>query len=162
MVGRGKEVPKIAGWQDTAPGQEEVAVAAGNVATVDAPAQLVSWLEPSMANEGALWFQDLTVADPTLTLPFVVSGIMFLNVWRGSAQTKRVGRESVGAKTLRRGLLLLTLAIGPLTLNVPAGVMVYWMEQPKAVDEAPDSAPEGLTVAVLVPMDVDASVISSP
>ncbi|EON68836.1 hypothetical protein W97_08094 [Coniosporium apollinis CBS 100218] len=127
MFGRQKEAPTLEGWQDTTAGQEGAIVAAGQEGAVDAPVQLAPWLEPSMANEGALWFQDLTVADPTLTLPFLVSGIMFLNLWRASVQAKGSRRESLPAKTLRRTLLLLTLAIGPLTLNVPAGVMVYWL-----------------------------------
>ncbi|KAJ9642576.1 hypothetical protein H2201_006321 [Coniosporium apollinis] len=127
MFGRQKEVPKAEGWQNITAGQEGAIVAAGHEGAVDAPVQLALWLEPSMANEGALWFQDLTVADPTLTLPFLVSGIMFLNFWRGSVQAKGSRRESLPAKTLRRMLMLLTLAIGPLTLNVPAGVMVYWL-----------------------------------
>ena len=35
---------------------------------------------PKIAHEGALWFPDLTVADPTLILPFAVGIINLSNI----------------------------------------------------------------------------------
>ena len=35
---------------------------------------------PEIANEGALWFPDLTVADPTLIIPFAVGIFNLSNI----------------------------------------------------------------------------------
>ena len=35
---------------------------------------------PEMATEGALWFSNLTIADPTLILPFAVGIFNLLNI----------------------------------------------------------------------------------
>lgn len=35
---------------------------------------------PEMANEGALWFSNLTVADPTLIIPFAVGIFNLANI----------------------------------------------------------------------------------
>ena len=35
---------------------------------------------PEIANEGALWFPDLTVADPTLIIPFAVGIFNLTNI----------------------------------------------------------------------------------
>lgn len=83
------------------------------------------WLEPSMANEGFLWFQDLTLADPTLTLPFVVSAVTFANIYY--TPKPRTSTYSFQSRVLRRILLAGALAIGPLTLRVPSAIMLFWL-----------------------------------
>ena len=35
---------------------------------------------PEIANEGALWFSDLTVADPTMIMPFAVGIFNLTNI----------------------------------------------------------------------------------
>jgi mitochondrial inner membrane protein COX18 len=104
----------------TAP-TDAIAIAESGAAT---PTLNGSFLEPSLATEGMLWFPNLMVPDPTLTLPFILSGVMLGNILIGSTPTKRVGRFQ---QRLRRLLIVVALAIGPLTLQLPAGLLLYWI-----------------------------------
>jgi inner membrane protein COX18 len=79
--------------------------------------------ELSFATEGALWFPDLLVPDPLLILPFMLSGVMFLNL----ANTSGAKNPSVGQRRLLNALKIVALAIGPLTLHVPSAMLVYWI-----------------------------------
>ncbi|KAF2872677.1 hypothetical protein BDV95DRAFT_628255 [Massariosphaeria phaeospora] len=90
------------------------------------------WYEPSLANEGILWFPDLLVPDPTGVLPFVVSGLMFTNVFLSKNVSTRADM-SMGARFWRNGLLLLCLAIGPLLQHVPAALLYYWASSTSSV-----------------------------
>lgn len=97
-----------------------------------------SWVEPSFATEGMLWFQDLTAADPTLTLPFLVSALTIANLQLGSRIPKKSDKDEkavinkgMADKALAQGalhkiLLFGAFLIGPLTLQVPSGIMLYW------------------------------------
>lgn len=81
------------------------------------------WFEPSLANEGTLWFQDLLLPDPTGVLPFVVSGLMFANIYT----TKNTVQNSASwPGVLRKVLLGVSLLVGPLCLHMPAALMLYW------------------------------------
>ncbi|KAK8197475.1 60Kd inner membrane protein-domain-containing protein [Phyllosticta capitalensis] len=84
-----------------------------------------SWIEPSMTTEGMLWFTDLTAADPTLTLPLIVSSATFFAVWRGS-KVPDGEEEAKSARILRRSLLSASVIMFPLILKVPAGMLLYW------------------------------------
>ena len=44
---------------------------------------------PEIASEGALWFTDLTVGDPTLIIPFAVGIFNLTNI---EVSTGKVGR----------------------------------------------------------------------
>lgn len=79
-------------------------------------------MELSLANEGALWFPDLLVPDPMLVLPFMLSGMMFLNLANTSAKN-----PSVAQRRLMNTLKIVALAIGPLTLHIPSAMLVYWI-----------------------------------
>jgi inner membrane protein COX18 len=90
----------------------------------------VPWarFEPSMATEGMLWFPDLTAPDPLLALPFMLSATLFLNIY------SRAGNSGVAyidmspsAKRWTRALGVGALAIGPLMLQMPSGVLLYWV-----------------------------------
>jgi inner membrane protein COX18 len=97
---------------------EDPTAAVGEVAVTTS-----RWFEPSLANEGMLWFQDLLLPDPTGALPFIVSGLMFANIYT----TKNTVEN--GAKWplfFRRFLLGIALIIGPLCQNLPAALMLYW------------------------------------
>jgi inner membrane protein COX18 len=78
--------------------------------------------EPSLATEGALWFPDLMVSDPMIMLPFMLSGVMLLNLFHGA-----VGKPTKGQKRLSNGLKIVALAIVPLTLHLPSAMLVYWI-----------------------------------
>ncbi|RDW91619.1 hypothetical protein BP5796_02784 [Coleophoma crateriformis] len=79
--------------------------------------------EASLATEGALWFPDLLVPDPHLVLPFMLSGAILLNL-SNALPSKN---PAVWQKRLVRSLRIVALAIGPLTLQVPSAMLVYWI-----------------------------------
>ncbi|OAL48752.1 hypothetical protein IQ07DRAFT_588841 [Pyrenochaeta sp. DS3sAY3a] len=81
------------------------------------------WFEPTLANEGLLWFQDLLVPDPTGVLPFVVSGLMFTNIYISKNTVKS---DAGWPRLIRRTLLIIALAIGPLCQQLPAALLYYW------------------------------------
>ena len=84
-------------------------------------------LEESLAHEGGLWFPDLLAPDPGLVLPFVLSGVIFGNIWLGSRRESTGAPPSAFYRRLSNGLKLSALLIGPLTLQVPSAVLVYWI-----------------------------------
>jgi inner membrane protein COX18 len=92
---------------------------------------IAKWIEPSMAHEGALWFQDLTVADPTLILPFMVSSITFINIWKNRTVLKETpfqwhsGRRLIGLYT-SRALLFLPAIMFPMISAFPSGILLCW------------------------------------
>jgi inner membrane protein COX18 len=90
------------------------------------PLDLLVPLDPSLATEGALWFPNLLVADPHLTLPFLLSATILLNIFGGSRRTATTTMSKWQIR-LRRNMGLLGLAIGPIMINVPAALLVYWI-----------------------------------
>jgi inner membrane protein COX18 len=99
-------------------------------AVVDATITSSRWFEPSLANEGMLWFQDLLVPDPTGTLPFIASGIMFANIY----MTKNtVENDARWPSVIRKLLLGVALFVGPLCQNLPAALMLYWASSTSSV-----------------------------
>jgi mitochondrial inner membrane protein COX18 len=84
--------------------------------------------EPGLATEGAFWFPDLLVKDPQLILPFMLSAVLFTNVARGVRQQRAEGIEPAqGVSKFTRFLQVFSLAVGPLTLSMPAAMHVYWI-----------------------------------
>ena len=81
------------------------------------------WFEPSLANEGMLWFQDLLIPDPTGALPFIVSGLMFANIY---TTKNTVSNDAKWPIVIRRTLMGVALLIGPLCQNLPAALLLYW------------------------------------
>ncbi len=84
------------------------------------------WFQPSLANEGMLWFPDLLAPDPTGALPFVVSGLMFFNVYTSKNQPADPNNRPAFSKNLRRVMLGVSLLVGPLCQNLPAALILYW------------------------------------
>jgi len=85
-------------------------------------AALQSGKELSFTTEGALWFPDLSVADPMLILPFMLSATMFANLYNGAGKN-----PSVMQRRITNTLKIVALAIGPLTLQVPSAMLLYWI-----------------------------------
>ncbi|KAK2749658.1 hypothetical protein FQN57_005880 [Myotisia sp. PD_48] len=95
-------------------------------------------IEPSMASEGALWFQDLLVADPTNALPIILAATMFTNVtwgWKvksaediAKLRTREAVRERA-FKVLKRLLQGMSLWLAPVMIysGAPAGLLIYWI-----------------------------------
>ena len=85
-------------------------------------------VQQSFANEGALWFPDLLVPDPHLILPFMLSGVLFSNIaFHEMVARKSSSTPTKGQRRIRNILRILALAIGPLTLQVPSAMLVYWI-----------------------------------
>lgn len=82
-----------------------------------------AWFAPSLANEGMLWFPDLLMPDPTGVLPFVVSGIMFANMY---ITKNTIHNEGSVQAVIRRLLLVISLLVGPMCQHLPAALMLYW------------------------------------
>ncbi|KAH7305067.1 60Kd inner membrane protein-domain-containing protein [Rhexocercosporidium sp. MPI-PUGE-AT-0058] len=81
-------------------------------------------LETSLATEGALWFPNLLVADPHLILPFVLSGTILLNILAGRTPYSAMG---VWRQRFIRSMGVAALCVGPLLLNVPSALLIYWI-----------------------------------
>lgn len=80
-------------------------------------------VEPSLATEGMLWFPDLMAADSMLLLPFILSGTLFLNIYSGRQRVVM----TQGRIRLMRALGVVALAAGPLTLQMPTAMLLYWV-----------------------------------
>lgn len=84
---------------------------------------------PSMATGGPPGFADLTVADPTYVLPLACSISMFATV-QAAMSNMPPSPDPTAAKTQRlMGTVMRALAIAsfPLTANLPAGLVMYWV-----------------------------------
>ncbi|KAK2625375.1 hypothetical protein QTJ16_005744 [Diplocarpon rosae] len=78
-------------------------------------------LETSMSTEGMLWFPNLVVSDPQLVLPFILSATLVLNVCHGSPP------KSIWGQRIKRTSVLAALFAGPLVINVPSALLIYWI-----------------------------------
>ena len=94
----------------------------GIESTVEPGASYDAYLEPSMASEGMLWFQNLTVADPTHNLSFIISATTFGHLWWTTRNA-----ASLQSKAIRVVLLSAAVLIAPLTLSLPSGVLLFWL-----------------------------------
>ncbi|KAH8678351.1 hypothetical protein BX600DRAFT_148849 [Xylariales sp. PMI_506] len=104
----------------------------------------------TLATEGMLWFPDLTAADPYCVLPFAVSAMMLVNLVPAEASQRRrffglrharedgtlvpeqEEKEAIVSSGKWRGrlgrlMVCLSLAIGPLTMQFPAALHLYWL-----------------------------------
>lgn len=80
----------------------------------------------SLATEGALWFPNLLEPDPMLILPFVLSGTVLLNI-TGTGSRANNENQKPWQKGFQRSLKIVALCMGPLTLQVPSAMLVYWI-----------------------------------
>ncbi|KAK4135672.1 hypothetical protein BT67DRAFT_418741 [Trichocladium antarcticum] len=130
----------VKGVEDAFGGGGGVAVGADGaaLATEVQEALAGSVADPTMATEGCLWFQDLMVADPYHVLPFALSAALALNLLPKSkvaarhffglaAEPGTVVMQSKWRLRLQRGLLMVAIAVGPLTMDLPAALHLYWI-----------------------------------
>lgn len=83
------------------------------------------WFQPSLANEGMLWFPDLLLPDSFL--PYVVSGLMFTNLWLSRNTLQSDPSKAPKLTRMIRGTLMgVSLLIGPLCQGLPSALMLYW------------------------------------
>lgn len=80
---------------------------------------------PSLATGGALWFTDLTIADPTYALPVIASATFLLIVEVGAADGME-GQTDVMKKRMKNIMRGVAVVIVPFTLSLPASVFMYW------------------------------------
>lgn len=77
---------------------------------------------PEYATEGTLWFQDLSLADPTLALPVISSALMVASVELGGDALPEEYKEQVTF-----GMRALALVMIPITMKFQSGIFVYWV-----------------------------------
>ncbi|XP_045864264.1 mitochondrial inner membrane protein OXA1L [Meles meles] len=78
---------------------------------------------PSLQTGGLLWFQDLTLSDPTYILPLVVTATMW-GVLELGAET---GVQSSDLQLMRNVFRVMPLAVLPITIHFPTAVFMYWL-----------------------------------
>lgn len=83
-------------------------------------------IDPSLADEGGLWFPDLLLPDPWYTLPWVLTGLVYANISLGAKRPSML-TPSTFQRRLTTTLKIGALLIGPFTLTVPSAVLVYWI-----------------------------------
>lgn len=98
--------------------------------------------EPTLATEGCLWFPSLLEADPYHILPSLLSVVMVLNLLPESTAGKRelfglqavvgdkhaaIQGSSPARRAFQRSMLLVAIAIGPITMDMPAALHLYWL-----------------------------------
>lgn len=114
-----------------------VVFGAGAGAEGEGGAAVGEGLAEGLSTGGCLWFPDLTVADPLHLLPFALSVVLVANVMpRTQVGARRMFGLDDGGMTvpmgktsdrLRRGLVVMALAIGPVTMDLPAALHLYWL-----------------------------------
>ena len=93
-------------------------------------------IEPSLATQGMLWFDNLMIPDPTCILPFALSGIVYTMYCYPAGTLRAVSRpwatldEANCLKSFNLQMLkykkLASLAIVPATLMFPSAMLLYW------------------------------------
>ena len=98
-------------------------------------------IEPSLATEGMLWFDNLMIPDSTCILPFALSGIMYVRcscrariitslpaAWVMLAASNRLKPFDLlhTLKYLLKYLKYAPLAIAPATVMFPSAMLLYW------------------------------------
>ncbi|XP_037118605.1 mitochondrial inner membrane protein OXA1L [Syngnathus acus] len=78
---------------------------------------------PSMQTGGALWFPDLTMADPFYVLPLAVTGTMFFILELGAES----GVDNPNLRAMKTVFRIMPFIILPLTINFPTAVFTYWL-----------------------------------
>lgn len=78
---------------------------------------------PEMTTEGALWFSNLTIADPTLILPFAVGIFNLLNIELNELRRhKKTTFQQIVTNTLR----IVSVGMIFVASQVPTAMCLYW------------------------------------
>lgn len=84
-------------------------------------------INESLSREGALWFQDLLAPDPLLFLPFILSGTLLTHTFIGKKTILKMQEQSTIQRRLSNSGKVLALVVGPVALQVPSAILVYWI-----------------------------------
>lgn len=76
---------------------------------------------PAFAEGGAFWFTNLSIGDPYLILPIYNAASFILMIEMGAD-----GIQTQDQTMFKNIMRVLAVAMVPLTMNMPAGVFVYW------------------------------------
>lgn len=127
----------ISGLAGTPAALDPSSISSSSTEVLPAAQEVLSSVDASMTTGGWLWFTDLTAADPLHILPFALSAIMLANTLPRSLADIRAlaGGESVtqgqmavgGNRPLQRFFVLLAVALGPITMNLPAALHIWWI-----------------------------------
>jgi inner membrane protein COX18 len=118
-------------WNSEVPQVDSSAAAAPAASQTPLNTELLGY-EPSLSTGGCLWFPDLTVQDPYHVLPFMLSATMLWVVLPKTLEHTRQLLDPMATNLswrtrLHRALLVISLAIGPLTMHLPAAMHLYWI-----------------------------------
>lgn len=80
---------------------------------------------PSMTEGGALWFTDLTVADPTYMLP-ALAGLSFLLTIELGAADGMEGQTDEMRTRMKNVMRVVALSVPLVSTALPASVFMYW------------------------------------
>ncbi|KAI0198805.1 hypothetical protein F4808DRAFT_245761 [Astrocystis sublimbata] len=123
-------------------------VSAGTESTITTT--IANTIDPALTFEGCLWFTNLTVPDPLHILPILLSISLVYNILPKSDSftdhmrvafgraplnspdptapaATLIRRQSRGKASLSVSLVGLSCLIGPLTLDLPAALHLYWL-----------------------------------
>ncbi|PSR85560.1 60Kd inner membrane protein-domain-containing protein, partial [Coniella lustricola] len=99
-------------------------------------------LDSTLANGGCFWFPDLLVPDPYHILPMAVSAVLVMHAIPDTSAARRelfglspvagnknsvLFGQSLSRRIIQRTLLVASLAIGPVTMDLPCALHVYWL-----------------------------------
>lgn len=78
---------------------------------------------PEIANEGALWFSDLTVADPMMIIPFAVGIFNLTNIELNALRRQKTTKfQQIVTNTLR----IVSVGMVLVASQVPTAMSLYW------------------------------------
>ncbi|XP_074618316.1 cytochrome c oxidase assembly protein COX18, mitochondrial-like [Acropora palmata] len=78
---------------------------------------------PEIANEGALWFADLTVPDPTLIIPFAVGVFNLANIELNALRRQKPTKTQ---QIVTNSLRIVSVGIVFVASQVPTAMSLYW------------------------------------
>lgn len=78
---------------------------------------------PSFKQGGALWFTDLSIADPTYMMPILASAGFLVTIELGG----EAGEQKDQTAQMKNIFRILGLAMIPLTASIQQSVFVYWI-----------------------------------
>lgn len=126
----------------------DTSIANVTAATSTAVGPTTTALDPTLATEGALWFTDLTAADPYHILPVALVGMLMLNLvpknqaarsalfgqwWR---QQPQEDVTKFNPRLMTRGLYRGIIYVMPLAtfvlMDMPAALHLYWLSSAAA------------------------------
>lgn len=86
--------------------------------------QAIVSVEPSLGTEGMLWFPNLLEPDPQLVLPFMLSGVMILNIFGSRKSALPLSKWQT---RIQKAAGVAALSVGPFLINTPSVLLLYWI-----------------------------------